>query len=79
MFLYWLQGQTKVPTNMINTLTSADLVDSTIQALHEILKGLPPPPTPPPTPKPIPKDGKILAFSRDVQQGKLPTTIAVKP
>ena len=70
MFLYWLQGQTKVPTNMINTLTSADLVDSKIQALQEILKGLPPFPNP----NTNPEDGKCLAPTRDICQGKLPTT-----
>ena len=40
MFLKWLQGQTKAPTNMINALTSVDFVDATLQTLQELLKGL---------------------------------------
>ena len=75
MFLKWLQGQTKAPTNMINALTSVDFVDATLQTLQELFKGLPPPPPP----KPNPKDGKLLALSRDVRQGQLPPTIEVNP
>ena len=36
--LKWLQGQTQDPTNRINTLTRADLVDATTQAYQELPK-----------------------------------------
>ena len=47
MFLEWLWGQTKYPVNMINALRSFDLVDATLQALQDLLKGLLHPPTHP--------------------------------
>ena len=46
MFLEWLRGQTKAPSEMINVLTSVDHVDATLQSLQELLKGLTPPPPP---------------------------------
>ena len=66
IFLEWLRDQTKDPTNMINALTSVDLIDATLQDLQELLKGPPPPFPLPPNPNYNPEEGKLLAFARNV-------------
>ena len=48
LFLKWIRGRTRNPTNNINAFTSVDLEDATLKFHQEILKALVPPP--PPTP-----------------------------